>query len=110
MSEPLQRTHIAEESGLRVVLHAHPAINLALVHNGVPLITALEVQNTSDSDLIDVTVTVHLHGAGAELAPAWSRTTTDDSNPGASMPGRISRRSCRQQISCRGSTRATARR
>ena len=36
MSEPLQRTHVVEESGLRVVLHAHPAINLALVHNGVP--------------------------------------------------------------------------
>ena len=68
MSEPLQRTHVAEEGGLRVVLDAHPAINLALVHNGVPLITNVEIENKSDSDLIDVTVTVHLHGAGAELA------------------------------------------
>ena len=82
MSEPLQRTHIVEESGLRVVLHAHPAVNLALVHNGVPLITALEVENTSDSDLIDVTVTVHLHGAGGELAPAWSRTHDGRLEPG----------------------------
>ena len=82
MSEPLQRTHVAEEGGLRVVLDAHPAINLALVHNGVPLITNVEIENTSDSDLIDVTVTVHLHGAGAELAPAWSRTYDGRLEPG----------------------------
>ncbi|AFR49083.1 DUF4011 domain-containing protein [Gordonia sp. KTR9] len=68
------RTHVAEDAGLRIVLHAHPAINLALVHNGVPLITALEVINTSDAEMTDLTATVHLHGRGTELTPSTSRT------------------------------------
>ncbi|MDS1116650.1 DUF4011 domain-containing protein [Gordonia westfalica] len=68
------RTHVAEHAGLRIVLHAHPAINLALVHNDVPLITALEVINTSDAEMTDLTATVHLHGRGVELTPSTSRT------------------------------------
>ncbi|MBM4606425.1 hypothetical protein GS575_27970 [Rhodococcus hoagii] len=51
-----------------------PAVNLALAHNGVPLISALTVTNTSDTPMTDVTVSVQLHGNGRELAPAWSRT------------------------------------
>ncbi len=29
--------------GLSIEVHAHPAVDLALVHNGVPLITSVEV-------------------------------------------------------------------
>lgn len=68
------RTHVTEHAGLRIVLHAHPAINLALVHNDVPLITALEVINTSDAEMTDLTATIHLHGRGSELTPSTSRT------------------------------------
>ncbi|MBP1159800.1 hypothetical protein JOE46_001959 [Rhodococcus sp. PvR099] len=55
-------------------LLAQPAVNLALVHNSVPLITALTVTNTSGEPVTDVTVTVRLHGNGRQLAPTWTHT------------------------------------
>ena len=63
-----------EAEGLEVRVLGQPAVNLALAHNGVPLISALTVTNTSDTPMTDVTVSVQLHGNGRELAPAWSRT------------------------------------
>lgn len=58
-----------EVDGLSIEVHAHPAVNLALVHNGVPLITSVEVANLSDTDVVDVKVTVQLFGAGEQLSP-----------------------------------------
>ncbi|WP_037138715.1 DUF3320 domain-containing protein [Rhodococcoides fascians] len=55
--------------GLSIEVHAHPAVNLALVHNGVPLITSVEVVNFSDADVVDVKVSVQLFGAGEQLSP-----------------------------------------
>ncbi|OQQ26371.1 DNA/RNA helicase [Prescottella equi] len=65
---------VMEAEGLEVRVLGQPAVNLALAHNGVPLISALTVTNTSDASMTDVTVSVQLHGNGRELAPAWSRT------------------------------------
>ncbi|WP_278266151.1 DUF4011 domain-containing protein [Nocardia sp. AG03] len=64
----------AADGSLTVQVSAQPAINLALVHNSVPLISGIYVTNSSGSAAIDVTVTVRLHGNGAELAPQWVRT------------------------------------
>ncbi|MCC8929023.1 MULTISPECIES: DUF3320 domain-containing protein [Nocardiaceae] len=55
--------------GLSIEIHAHPAVNLALVHNGVPLITSVEIVNLSDTDVVDVKASVQLFGAGTELSP-----------------------------------------
>lgn len=65
---------VMEAEGFEVRVLGQPAVNLALAHNGVPLISALTVTNTSDAPMTDVTVSVQLHGNGRELAPAWSRT------------------------------------
>ncbi|WP_067804336.1 DUF4011 domain-containing protein [Nocardia beijingensis] len=64
----------AADSGFRVQVLTQPAINLALVHNNVPLIAGVRVTNTTGSAAVDVTVTVRLHGNGSELTPAWART------------------------------------
>ncbi|GAA3709708.1 DUF4011 domain-containing protein [Gordonia hankookensis] len=88
MSTPTQSvesTHVLEQAGLRIVLHAHPAINLALVHNGVPLITALEVINESEQELTDLTASLHLHGNGVELTPSTSRTYDGRIKTGANV-------------------------
>ncbi|RVW08232.1 DUF3320 domain-containing protein [Prescottella agglutinans] len=70
----LEQGVVMESDGLEVRLLGQPAVNLALAHNGVPLISELSVTNTSGQPMTDVTVTVQLHGNGRELAPAWSRT------------------------------------
>ncbi|PPJ31723.1 DNA/RNA helicase [Nocardia nova] len=75
----------AVESGLTVQVLTQPAINLALVHNGVPLISGLRVTNNSGSSVVDMTVTVRLHGDGAELTPAWQRTYDGDLSDGADV-------------------------
>ena len=41
--------HVVERNGLRIDVHAQPAVNLALVHNRVPLITELTVTNEADT-------------------------------------------------------------
>lgn len=52
------------EPGITVQVLTQPAINFALVHNRVPLIAGLRVTNTSEAPLVDLTVTVRLHGNG----------------------------------------------
>ncbi len=66
------------DSGLTVQVLTQPAINLALVHNKVPVIAGVRVMNETGAAAVDVTVTVRLHGNGAELAPAWTRTHDGD--------------------------------
>ncbi|WP_305094533.1 DUF4011 domain-containing protein [Prescottella sp. R16] len=70
----LEQGVVVEADGFEVRLLGQPAVNLALAHNRVPLISALTVVNTSGQPMTDVSVTVQLHGNGRELAPAWSRT------------------------------------
>ena len=70
--------------GLAIDLHAHPAVNLALVHNGVPLVMGLEIRNDSDADIVDVQATVELLGGSRHLAPSHSEVLD-----GALAPGRI---------------------
>ncbi|WP_084525968.1 DUF4011 domain-containing protein [Nocardia vaccinii] len=82
---PLWEDTTTVESGLTVQVLTQPAINLALVHNGVPLIAGIRVTNNSGSSVVDLTVTVRLHGEGAELAPAWERTHDGDLADGAEV-------------------------
>ncbi|WP_182347801.1 DUF3320 domain-containing protein [Tomitella gaofuii] len=63
-----------EDAGIRVRLDAQHAVNLALVHNKVPVIFSLEVTNTSGSSLTDVSVRVEMHGNGHPLTQPWRRT------------------------------------
>ncbi len=75
---PLWEDTTTVGSELTVQVLTQPAVNLALVHNNVPLIAGVRITNTSGSSVVDLTVTVRLHGNGAELAPAWTRTHDGD--------------------------------
>lgn len=72
-----------EQDGLSVAVFAQPAVNLALVHNGVPVVQAIRVRNTGTVPQVDVTITVTLHRDGELLADAWTRTHEGDLAPGA---------------------------
>ncbi|MGZ9884001.1 DUF3320 domain-containing protein [Rhodococcus ruber] len=72
--ESLWQENTAEQSGLVVQMLTQPAVNLALVHNSVPLVGGLRVTNASSQPAVDTTVTVRLFGNGEELAPTWTRT------------------------------------
>src|ERR1700755_1469230 len=74
--------HIIERNGLRIDVRAQPAVNLALVHNRVPLITEIAVTNESDVPLSGLQLSVRLHGSDGELAPEWSRSLVEDLPPG----------------------------
>lgn len=73
-SETLWNMNSTNDAGLEVEILAQPAINLALVHNSVPPLSGLRVTNQSGAAVVDLTVTVQIHGNGAELTPRWSRT------------------------------------
>jgi hypothetical protein len=74
--------HVVERNGLRIAVHAQPAVNLALIHNRVPLITEIAVTNDSDVAVSGLQLSVRLHGSDGELAPEWSRSLTEDLSPG----------------------------
>jgi hypothetical protein len=74
--------HVIERHGLRIAVHAQPAVNLALVHNRVPLVTEIAVTNESDVPVSGLHLSVRLHGSDGELAPEWSRSLVDDLPPG----------------------------
>ncbi|OFE10905.1 hypothetical protein [Rhodococcus sp. 1139] len=57
-------------------------MNLALVHNGVPLVRGLSITNNSDSPVVDMKATVQLHGAGQELSPARTDIVDGSLAPG----------------------------
>lgn len=71
-----------EVDGISIELHTHPAVNLALVHNGVPLVRGLSITNNSDSPVVDMKATVQLHGAGQELSPARTDIVDGSLAPG----------------------------
>lgn len=80
--EPVWVSRSAAVDGLEVEVLTQPAVNLALVHNRVPLVQTVLVRNTGEHPQVDVTVTVSLHGQGAELAEPWVRTFEGELAPG----------------------------
>jgi hypothetical protein len=74
--------HVVERNGLRIDVHAQPAVNVALVHIRVPLITEIAVTNESDTPMNGLQVSVRLLGSDGELASEWSRTLAEDLPPG----------------------------
>lgn len=77
--------HVIERNGLRIDVHAQPAVNLALIHNRVPLITEIAVTNDSDVAVSGFQLSVRLHGIDGELAPEWTRSLTGELLPGATQ-------------------------
>jgi hypothetical protein len=75
------RAHTIERNGLRIEVRAQPAVNLALVHNQVPLITGLSVRMIPTL-VSGLQIAVRLHGSGGELAPEWSRSFAEGLPPG----------------------------
>ncbi|OBF48777.1 DUF4011 domain-containing protein [Mycolicibacterium monacense] len=74
--------HVIERHGLRIDVHAQPAVNLALIHNRVPLVTEIAVTNESDVPVSGLHLSVRLHGSDGEIAPKWSRSLAEDLPPG----------------------------
>ena len=70
--------HTIERGGLRIEVRAQPAVNLALVHNRVPVITELVVTNTSDTPVVGLTVSVRLLGGDGDAGADWLRSVADD--------------------------------
>jgi Protein of unknown function (DUF4011)/AAA domain len=60
-----------EQDGLRVRLVAAPAVNYALVHNGVPLVRELSITNNSDFTVDELTMTVELVGPAGPIGAPW---------------------------------------
>lgn len=54
--------------GLSIEIHGHPAVNLALVHNAVPLITCIEIVHLPDAHVVDVRSSVQLFGSDEQLS------------------------------------------
>ena len=74
--------HVIERNGLRIEVWAQAAVNLALIHNRVPLVTEIAVTNDSDTPLSGLQMSVRLHGGDGELASEWSRSLAEDLPPG----------------------------
>lgn len=66
--------HTSERDGIEVEVIVQPAVNLALIHNDVPLVQAVRVVNRSTRPLDDVTLTLQLDGRGTALATPWINT------------------------------------
>ncbi|WP_149361067.1 DUF4011 domain-containing protein [Lolliginicoccus suaedae] len=56
---------------LRADIEVPPALFFALVHNSVPMVQLLRVENLTDEDLRDVSATVAVHGPSGVLAAPW---------------------------------------
>ncbi|WP_328811374.1 DUF3320 domain-containing protein [Rhodococcus sp. NBC_00294] len=78
-------TYSVEEGGIFVELFARPAVNLALIHNGVPVITGVSVQNTSDKDAIDVHTSVQISGRGHPISPEYDEVFDGCLSPGSAL-------------------------
>ncbi|MEV4419504.1 DUF4011 domain-containing protein [Patulibacter sp. NPDC049589] len=83
--EPLWARHHVAVDGLEVEVLTQPAVNLALVHNRVPLVQSVLVRNVGEHPQVDVTVTVSLHGQGIELSDPWVRTIDGELTPGQEL-------------------------
>lgn len=70
--------HVVEQSGLRIEIRSQSAVNLALVHNRVPLITEIAITNATETPVSGLQVSVQLFGGEGELAERWSRSLADE--------------------------------
>ena len=75
--------HELESEGIQLEAVVQRAVNLALVHNGVPLVQAVSVRNDSGKPLHDVRVTVTMDGQGDRLSEPWSAALSEPLAPGA---------------------------
>lgn len=73
--------HTVERNGLRIEVRAQRAVNFALVHNRVPLITEIAIINDSDVVVSGLRISVRLFGADGELADEWARELRTDFAP-----------------------------
>lgn len=71
-----------ERDGVRVEVLVQPAVNLALVHNAVPLVRLVRVTNVSDRVQADLHVVLSLHGQGRQLAEPLTLTADQQLGPG----------------------------
>lgn len=60
-----------ERDGVELELVAQPAVNLALVHNAVPIVRAVRVVNDSGTPLENVGLRLEIDAGGTELVDAW---------------------------------------
>ena len=67
--------HEIETDGICIEAVVQTAVNLALVHNEVPLVQAVSITNNSLRALADMTLTLNLDGRGMALAEPWSVTS-----------------------------------
>lgn len=67
--------HLAEfdDGRLRIELLHPPAMFYALVHNNVPVVHHLRVENRTDEDLHDISLTMELASVDEPLAGPWTR-------------------------------------
>lgn len=78
----LWNEHEFERDGVRIEVVAQPAVNLALVHNEVPLVQMVRLTNTSDRPIDDATLSLALDGRGIALAPPWNVAVGEPLAPG----------------------------
>ncbi|HEX2773353.1 MAG TPA: DUF4011 domain-containing protein, partial [Micromonosporaceae bacterium] len=73
-----------DDGQLALELLVQPAINVALVHNRVPLVRHLSLTNRTDAPLPEVSLTLDLLGPDGPLAEPWTRTLPAGLRPGGS--------------------------
>jgi hypothetical protein len=81
--ESFSNQHTLDSDGVRVEATVQRAVNLALVHNNVPLVQAVRITNYSEKPLEDLQVTVTIDGKGSPLADPWTVSLSDAVAPGA---------------------------
>jgi len=69
--------HEIEVDDIHVEAVVQAAVNLALIHNEVPLVQAVTITNNSARPLADMTLTLNLDGRGITLAEPWSTTSSE---------------------------------
>ncbi|MFC7752037.1 DUF4011 domain-containing protein [Tsukamurella soli] len=74
MTETSSRADDQTATGLTIDVDAFPAVNLALIHNRVPLIRRITVSNGTPTPIHDLRVTASLTGLLDGQVPAWSET------------------------------------
>lgn len=74
MSHSVFRTSSRENERLRVELLHPPAMYYALVHNRVPVVHHLRLENLGDAAVESVDVTLELAGPDGPLAEPWTRS------------------------------------
>ena len=84
MTQPILPLHDIIDETLSVTVTAHPVVNLALVHNGVPLVPQIQLRNDGEAELRDVHLSAALLGLSNGELPQWS-ATVDSLRPGATM-------------------------